>query len=250
MGGVQIKNCTEMPLRIQLKQVGVLYHDWIAPGETFTRNTGAVHFTINARWAEKDDTNVFWNGVAPVAAVVGKTMLAAATAGKSVAALSAFTSIHMSSSAAAGLIALGMSKPSAIALVTASVAAHDADEALWLGGTRQAVELRRTPLAQAAQVQRQRAPWTGEPRQPEGQNHPHYACSPARKSKKSHDDDEEILSDASDVEGRPNGDAGYESVDDDREGDDLRETAEEKAVRLAKIHLEEIEREGGSGIGS
>ena len=123
MGGVQIKNCTEMPLRIQLKQVGVLYHDWIAPGETFTRNTGAVHFTINARWAERDDTSVFWNGVAPVAAVVGKTMLAAATAGKSVAALSAFASIHMSSSAAAGLIALGMSKPSAIALVTASVAA-------------------------------------------------------------------------------------------------------------------------------
>ncbi len=53
------------------------------------------------------------------------------------------------------------------------------------------------------------------------------------------DDDEEILSDASDVEGRP--DAGYESEHDD--DDDLRETAEEKAVRLAKIHLEEIERE-------
>ena len=42
---------------------------------------------------------------------------------------------------------------------------------------------------------------------------------------------------------------GYESVDDDRgEGDDLRETAEEKAVRLAKIHLEEIEREGEDAI--
>ena len=83
------------------------------------------------------------------------------------------------------------------------------------------------------------------------QNNPPVA-GPPRKSKKSHDDDEEILSDASDVEGRPNGDAGYESVDDgDRDGgDDLRETAEEKAVRLAKIHLEEIEREGGSGIGS
>ena len=65
------------------------------------------------------------------------------------------------------------------------------------------------------------------------QNNPPVA-GPPRKSKKSHADDEEILSDASDVEGRPNGDAGYESVDDgDRDGaggDDLRETAEEKAA--------------------
>ena len=79
------------------------------------------------------------------------------------------------------------------------------------------------------------------------QNNP--VAGPPRKSKKNHhDDDEEILSDASDVEGRPgnNGDPGYESVD-DGDGDDLRETAEEKAVRLAKIHLEEIEREGESG---
>ena len=77
------------------------------------------------------------------------------------------------------------------------------------------------------------------------QNNP--VAGPPRKSKKNQDDDdEEILSDASDVEGRPgkNGDAGYESVDDGDGGDDLRETAEEKAVRLAKIHLEEIEREG------
>ena len=79
------------------------------------------------------------------------------------------------------------------------------------------------------------------------QNNP--VAGPPRKSKKNQDDDEEILSDASDVEGRPgkNGDAGYESVDDGDGGDDLRETAEEKAVRLAKIHLEEIEREGELG---
>ena len=71
-------------------------------------------------------------------------------------------------------------------------------------------------------------------------------AGPPKKSKRNHDENEEILSDASDVEGRPGngfGDAGYESVG-DGDDEDLRETAEEKAVRLAKIHLEEIEREG------
>lgn len=52
-------------------------------------------------------------------------------------------------------------------------------------------------------------------------------------------DDDEILSDASDVEGRP--DAGYES---DGLDEDAQETAEEKRLRLAKAYLEEIEAEG------
>lgn len=50
---------------------------------------------------------------------------------------------------------------------------------------------------------------------------------------------EEILSDASDVEGRP--DAGYES-----DSDEERETAEAKRLRLAKKYLEEIENQGKS----
>jgi len=74
-------------------------------------------------------------------------------------------------------------------------------------------------------------------------NNPPVA-GPPRKSKKSHADDEEILSDASDVEGRPNanGDAGYESVD-DGDRDDLRETAEEKAGAKASALAMEVERE-------
>jgi len=49
------------------------------------------------------------------------------------------------------------------------------------------------------------------------------------------EDDEEIDSEGSDIEGRP--DAGYESDEEDKE------TAEEKRLRLAKLYLEEIEKE-------
>lgn len=52
-------------------------------------------------------------------------------------------------------------------------------------------------------------------------------------------ENEEILSDASDVEGRP--DAGYESDADDP---DKLETPEAKRLRLAQAYLEEIQREG------
>ena len=60
-----------------------------------------------------------------------------------------------------------------------------------------------------------------------------------RLSNKDAGDDDEILSDASDVEGRP--DAGYES---DGLDEEAQETAEEKRLRLAKAYLEEIEAEG------
>ena len=54
------------------------------------------------------------------------------------------------------------------------------------------------------------------------------------KAKKKAVEDEEIDSEGSDIEGR--GDAGYESEEDN-------ETAEEKRLRLAKVYLEEVERE-------
>ena len=73
-----------------MSQVGVLYHDFIGPGETFTRNTGAAHFTISAKASDKDNTSVFSEAVIPVAKVVGTAALAAATAGASVGLLSCF----------------------------------------------------------------------------------------------------------------------------------------------------------------
>ena len=83
MGGVQIKNCTAVPLKIQLCQVGVLYHDLVQPGECFERNTGAVHFTIVACVSDKDDTG-WTDTVLPVAGVVVTTLAAMVTAGASV----------------------------------------------------------------------------------------------------------------------------------------------------------------------
>ena len=73
MGGVQIKNCTAVPLKIQLCQVGVLYHELVKPGECFVRNTGAVHFTIVATVSDKDDTG-FKDTVLPVVGVIGATL--------------------------------------------------------------------------------------------------------------------------------------------------------------------------------
>jgi len=57
----------------------------------------------------------------------------------------------------------------------------------------------------------------------------------AVKPKKKREEDEEIDSEGSDIEGRP--DAGYESEESDHE------TAEEKRLRLARVYLEEIEKE-------
>ena len=80
MGGVLIKNCTTVPLKIQLCQAGVLYHGLVQPGEYFARKTGAVHFTIRAKVSDRDDTN--WRDtVLPVAGVVVGSLAALATAG-------------------------------------------------------------------------------------------------------------------------------------------------------------------------
>ena len=80
MGGVVIKNCTAVPLKIQLCQAGVLYHGLVQPGENFARETGAVHFTIRATVSDIDDTD--WKDtVLPVVGVVVGTLVALATAG-------------------------------------------------------------------------------------------------------------------------------------------------------------------------
>ena len=80
--GVQIKNCTAVPLKIQLCQVGVLYHELVKPGECFVRNTGAVHFTIVATVSDKDDTG-FKDTVLPIFGVIGVTLAGMLTAGAS-----------------------------------------------------------------------------------------------------------------------------------------------------------------------
>lgn len=80
MGSVQIKNCTPVPLKIQLCQVGVLYHDLVKPGECFIRNTGAVHFTIRATVSDKDDTS-WTDTVLPILTVTGASLAAMFTAG-------------------------------------------------------------------------------------------------------------------------------------------------------------------------
>ena len=87
MGGVQIKNCTAAPLKIQLCQVGVLYHALVKPGECFIRNTGAVHFTIVATVSDKDDTG-WTDTVLPVVCfaffVVSALAVTIVTAGTSI----------------------------------------------------------------------------------------------------------------------------------------------------------------------
>ena len=62
----------------------------------------------------------------PVGAVVAGTVLAAVTAGSSVAAMGTTTGLYLSASAAAGLAALGLTEAVAIALVVASVTASAA----------------------------------------------------------------------------------------------------------------------------
>ena len=43
-------------------KVSCLYHGYVAPGETFSRNTGAVHFTIYVEVAKEDDTDYTQTG--------------------------------------------------------------------------------------------------------------------------------------------------------------------------------------------
>ena len=65
MGGVQIKNCTAVPIKIELCQAGVLYYARVQPGEFFNRNTGAVHFTICVTVTDEDDAGWWSNDIVP-----------------------------------------------------------------------------------------------------------------------------------------------------------------------------------------
>lgn len=83
--GFYITNKTKWPISIALSQVGCLYYQTIQPGEVFKRNTGAVWFTIQANiQPDGKEPRTDWDCVAPVAAVVGTVLLAAATAGTGV----------------------------------------------------------------------------------------------------------------------------------------------------------------------
>jgi hypothetical protein len=80
--GFYITNKTKWPISIALSQVGCLYYQTIQPGQVFKRNTGAVWFTIQASiQPDGKEPRTDWDCVAPVAAVVGTVLLAAATAG-------------------------------------------------------------------------------------------------------------------------------------------------------------------------
>ncbi len=80
--GFYITNKTKWPISIALSQVGCLYYQTIQPGQVFKRNTGAVWFTIQASiQPDGKEQRTHWDCVAPVAAVVGTVLLAAATAG-------------------------------------------------------------------------------------------------------------------------------------------------------------------------
>lgn len=141
MGGVQIKNCTAVPLKIQLCQVGVLYHELVKPGECFVRNTGAVHFTIVATLSDKDDTG-FKDTVLPIAGVIGGTLAAMLTAGASLGLLGGV-------GAAASAIGLGPLVPEAIVTGSAAVTLAGGIRILAAGGKMLTKELAAKLLSQA-----------------------------------------------------------------------------------------------------
>jgi hypothetical protein len=83
--GFYITNKTRWPISIALSQVGCLYYQTIQPNEVFKRNTGAVWFSISAAvQPDGKEPRTNWDCVAPVAAIVGSALLAAATAGTGV----------------------------------------------------------------------------------------------------------------------------------------------------------------------
>lgn len=56
MGGrVSVVNRTNTTIRVQLCQVSVLYSKILAESESWTQETGAVHFTVKIDVLERDD---------------------------------------------------------------------------------------------------------------------------------------------------------------------------------------------------
>ena len=64
---MSIKNETQHDLTISLWQVGPLYYENVVkPGETFSRNTGAVHFTVKA-WLHSPENELDdWSVAKPI----------------------------------------------------------------------------------------------------------------------------------------------------------------------------------------
>lgn len=56
---------------ISLCQVTPLYWEIVQPGGVFYRNTGAVHFTIKAKVAAKEDITVLKDVVLPIGLISG-----------------------------------------------------------------------------------------------------------------------------------------------------------------------------------
>lgn len=99
--GFMFINKTDWPVKVLINQVGCLYHGIIQPGEYMVRKTGSVWFELEARWAldgvETSWAECAWKptlaaaGVfmtmatagsgAPLVAVVGAGVVAAATMG-------------------------------------------------------------------------------------------------------------------------------------------------------------------------
>ncbi len=134
--GFSIKNETIWPLQISLSQVGPLYFDVIMPGQTFTRDTGAVWFTLRASvFLDEKDRITDWDAIMPVAIIVGTVILAAVTAGAAAyAGGPALVTAGMAGTAGV----TGLSSASALATATAASAlvgaGFSASAALVIGG--------------------------------------------------------------------------------------------------------------------
>ena len=134
--GFSIKNETIWPLQISLSQVGPLYFDVIQPGQTFTRDTGAVWFTVRASvFLDEKDRITDWDAVMPVAIIVGTVIIAAVTAGAAAYA----GGPALAAAGAAGVSGVtGLSSASALATATAASAlvgaGFSASAALVIGG--------------------------------------------------------------------------------------------------------------------
>lgn len=134
--GFTIRNDTIWPLQISLSQVGPLYYDVIQPGQSFTRDTGAVWFTIRASvFLDEKDRITDWDAIMPVAIIVGTVIFAAVTAGAAAYA----GGPALAAAGAAGVSGVtGLSSASALATAMASSAlvgaGFSASAALVIGG--------------------------------------------------------------------------------------------------------------------
>lgn len=134
--GFSIKNETIWPLQISLSQVGPLYFDVIQPGQTFTRDTGAVWFTVRASiFLDEKDRITDWDAILPVGIIVGTVIIAAVTAGAAAYA----GGPALAAAGAAGVSGVtGLSSASALATAMAASslvgAGFSASAALVIGG--------------------------------------------------------------------------------------------------------------------